>query len=267
MKRLLFLLLLSAVASAQQLHTFKNGEVADAEKINQNFNYVLENASGGCSAAQQDNSVLLECADGTSGVIAGAGTTIVIPEGSASTPSDSYDSGDIVLYDANSVLLAEVAGGGNGNYDVWLSAPSENDQTIRILAVIINDAETESVAILPYTVDGIRFLDPNCEGTKFVSNSSILWGSEGKFYFADYRRGFETIISKSYFQYGNCINSEQVVSNALVLLEYTPAPEILNAAYPVRLDSFLSSAFPNPPLMYLGRNNNDNTRASTPPGG
>jgi len=46
MGMLAFLLLLPNLSFAQGLHTFKNGEVADAEKINQNFNYVLENASG-----------------------------------------------------------------------------------------------------------------------------------------------------------------------------------------------------------------------------
>ena len=39
---LLFLLSFPALASAQQLHTFSNGEVADAEKINENFS-VLNN--------------------------------------------------------------------------------------------------------------------------------------------------------------------------------------------------------------------------------
>ena len=34
------LLLLPALVSAQELHTFKNGEVADAEKINENFERV-----------------------------------------------------------------------------------------------------------------------------------------------------------------------------------------------------------------------------------
>ena len=35
-----------------------------AAALKENFQYVLENASGGCSAIQQDNSVLIDCADG-----------------------------------------------------------------------------------------------------------------------------------------------------------------------------------------------------------
>jgi len=42
MKRLLVLLLFfPSLASAQELHTFSNGEVADAEKINENFKLLL----------------------------------------------------------------------------------------------------------------------------------------------------------------------------------------------------------------------------------
>ena len=58
------LALLPTLALAQELHTFENGEVADADKLNESLQYILNNASGGCSATQQDNSVLIECADG-----------------------------------------------------------------------------------------------------------------------------------------------------------------------------------------------------------
>ena len=47
-----FLLLFPALSFAQELHTFENRQAADAYKINQNLNYALENASGGCSATQ-----------------------------------------------------------------------------------------------------------------------------------------------------------------------------------------------------------------------
>ena len=55
------LMILSSLVSAQEHHTFSNGEVADAEKINENFQYVLENAtgSGGCSAEQDGSSVVI----------------------------------------------------------------------------------------------------------------------------------------------------------------------------------------------------------------
>ncbi len=51
MRLLACLLLLPALSFAQVPHTFSNGDVAGAEQINQNFNYVLENASGADQAA------------------------------------------------------------------------------------------------------------------------------------------------------------------------------------------------------------------------
>ena len=104
----LLLLPLSAVAQSQVPNVFEDGAPALAAEVNENFQYVLENASGGCSATQQDNSVLIECADGTSGVIAGAGTVVVYPEGELA-PGDPiiYPTGDIVAMDANDVVLAK----------------------------------------------------------------------------------------------------------------------------------------------------------------
>lgn len=49
--------LLATLASAQELHTFSNGEVADAEKINQNFD-LLRDMTGGAEA-----SVIANCAE------------------------------------------------------------------------------------------------------------------------------------------------------------------------------------------------------------
>ena len=74
----LLLLPLSALAQTQVPNVFEDGTPASAAEVNENFQYVLENASGGCSATQQDNSVLIECADGTSGVIAEAGTVVAL---------------------------------------------------------------------------------------------------------------------------------------------------------------------------------------------
>ena len=109
MNRLILIFALLPSMAFAQLHTFENGQVADADKINQNFNYVLENASGGCSATQQDNSVLIECADGTSGVIAGAGSTIIIPNGEVGEVPDIsvIPVGKFYWEDGNGVLLGE----------------------------------------------------------------------------------------------------------------------------------------------------------------
>ena len=102
----------SAIAQTQVPNVFEDGTPATAAEVNENFQYVLENASGGggCSATQQDNSVVIECADGTSGVIAGAGTVLVYPEGiTGQPPAIEYNTGDIVLIDNGDVILGKAS--------------------------------------------------------------------------------------------------------------------------------------------------------------
>ena len=97
MRLLTFLLLFPALSFAQVPHTFQNGAVADAEKINQNFNYVLENASGGCTVEQVDNTAEITCADGSTAVVPGYGTVIVVPEGEiGEAPPDTLPTGTVV---------------------------------------------------------------------------------------------------------------------------------------------------------------------------
>ena len=75
MKRLLVLLLLFLpnLVSAQELHTFSNGEVADAEKINENFeslkNRIDEKPDSTCSVTTSSGVTSINCPDGTSASI------------------------------------------------------------------------------------------------------------------------------------------------------------------------------------------------------
>ena len=227
---------ISAVAQSQVPNVFEDGTPASAAAVNENFQYVLENASGGCSATQQDNSVVIECADGTSGVIAGAGTTIVIPEGDATVPTETYASGDILLVDDNEVILAKVHGGGAREYLVLIDAPSASGKDNTIYAHMKNDNENERVTLLGVEWLDIYFNQANCSGAKFTSNFAWLIAWNESLYFGDRYAPTATILTKSYFRNGECFNSENVASNLSVLLEYTPAPEILNAAYPARLE-------------------------------
>ena len=52
--------LLPTLAFTQTLHTFKNGEAADAEQLNESLQYILNHASDGSSATQQDNDAVFE---------------------------------------------------------------------------------------------------------------------------------------------------------------------------------------------------------------
>ena len=109
---LTLLLIFPSLSSAQELHTFSNGEVADAEKINENFEALKSeiSGSGGCSAEQDGSSVVITCADGTSGVLASEGTVVVVPQASVTpSPTAVFNTGEIYVVDANEVPLAHGA--------------------------------------------------------------------------------------------------------------------------------------------------------------
>lgn len=77
MKKWIAIILLTAAGSsfAQELHTFSNGDVADAEKINENFNTLKETvdnlpADTSCSIEKSDGMVTISCPDGTAASLA-----------------------------------------------------------------------------------------------------------------------------------------------------------------------------------------------------
>lgn len=234
MKQLILFLgtLLPTAIAAQELHTFSNGEVADAEKINENFQYVLENAtnSGGCSAEQDGSNVVITCADGTSGVLASEGTVIVYPEGqTGAVDLDSFNTGDIVVKDANDVILAPVELTRGDKYEVSLGP----DKTWP-LAYIRNDNALERVELLGYG-SSLFFTNPDCKGASLYTNRAALVRVNDEF-FADAGQFLGDLLTKSRLDDGEeCINLERV-DRFHVFGEYTPAQELLEAAYPARLE-------------------------------
>ena len=241
------LLLLPVLVSAQELHTFSNGEVADADKINETHQYILNNASGGggCSATQQDNSVLIECADGTSGVIAGAGTVVVYPEGELA-PGDPiiYPTGDIVAMDANDVVLAKADALSSITFALTVT---EEGQGL-ILTNLTDSQELLLTGSATYNT-WVYFRDPDCGGSPFVSRTRAnLIEVGGTFYAWTPDTAAQALLMKSrkeggmvfrdtgeYYPNGECENGTYTVG-AVPAAVFTPAPEILNAAYPVRLE-------------------------------
>jgi hypothetical protein len=236
----------------QELHTFSNGEVADAEKVNQNFNYVLDNASGGCSATQQGNNVLIECADGTSGVIAGVGTVVIYPEGMVSeTPVIQYNTGDIVLMDNNGVVLAKasrtysdhemfdisVYGNGSPKYVV------SNNQNLQ--AVEIGASTSFSGSGNQY----LYFLEEDCSGSPFLkSNRSDIAELNTTLFALPLDPEFNRVLFKArvlsaYFNdesgvktpSGQC-EASSYTENSAPAVTFTPPDEVVNAVYPARLE-------------------------------
>lgn len=242
---LLLLLIFPALASTQDLHTFSNGEVADAEKINENFQYVLENAtgSGGCSAEQDGSNVVITCADGTSGVLTGAGTVVIYPEGVIENLDPfSYNTGDIVIVDANDEILGLSKSGARWQINGYYLDLGEFPR-----AVIYNDSQSGEVRLTAFD-DGlppqIWYLTPDCSGPVWlnVDFAKDLLG----YYIAEASTTVETLLfeSRKYsdrFRYTNEIvgasdcETLQFTGTARRGSDYTPAAQVVNASYPARL--------------------------------
>ena len=254
----------SAIAQTQVPNVFEDGTPASAAEVNENFQYVLENASGGCSATQQDNSVVIECADGTSGVIAGAGT-VALPSGfTGEADLSQLNSGDIVLVDGNDIVLAQYKGRySDSGYVFSLLGNTDSPGPYEAR---LNNTPSNSVELLHYPlIDGwangysLFFLgaddcnDPSAtvfsgrnaqQGEEASAFKEIIMAPNGKYYVHTGEKLGQTLFSTAYVhewregdggwqwacQQGEFINSPGV------LVEFTFPPEILNAAYPVRLE-------------------------------
>jgi len=256
----LLVLTTSALSTSQELHTFSNGEVADADKINENFNYVLDRASGGCSAKQEGSNVVITCPDGSQGVLASAGTVVRYPSVGAAGVSDpvTYNSGDIVVKDANDIVLGKVVGQINSDseYHSYLIEFEINFYTLR--PIIYGQSSTQSVRLIPEgggTWTTVYWLTDDCSGPAWISPRSLettnLFANlgDGTYYVPDEDSQQEQLLFKSgivseHMHYSSSIGwvaatecqAGEFVADAWRATTYTPAPEILNAAYPVRLE-------------------------------
>jgi hypothetical protein len=245
MRLLTFPLLLPALSFAQVPHTFQNGDVADADKINQNFNYVLENASGGCSATQQDNSVLIACADGTSGVLASEGTVVAISGGIFGDSDDfTYNTGDIVVKDNDGVIIAVANSSGGELVEVAL------EQEPRLLGYLYNDNTTQQIRLTGSDYNHILFQTDDCGGQPFISylrgSEPILDDGLGNLFTKDPESTLERLLFGSRIRSAGMFFNEfweaedcevgSYVYDAYIGVEYFPSSEIVDATYPFVLE-------------------------------
>ena len=226
----------TAFAAAQVPNTFNNGEVADADKINENFSYVLENASGGCTVEQVDNTAEITCADGSIAVVPGYGTVLVLPEGVVGeTPVIDINTGPVVVMDANDAVLGINDPQPNtGYYRIVLGENISGKYNITF-GYIRNDDGTRQVDFSARDHE-LYFTDPDCFGPIFSNGSFALVNNLRDGGFLIESSNEYTVLFKSRMDYeGACENGDFTATQSL-MNAYTPSPEILNAAYPVRLE-------------------------------
>ena len=204
----------------------------------------------GCSATQQDNSVLIECGDGTAGVIAGAGTVVMYPEGLiGQVPPIEYPNGAIVAVDGNGVILGDVVSFDASSPPRFVDT-SFADSSLRIYSDIrfFNLIDNQQV-IFSARVGEILFLSEDCAGPAFVEQNTLI-NIDGQYFVAAPGAQSGDLLIKStafsanwtlgigneplYLPGGECRNDTfSVRDQAGPAVEYFMPPEFTNAAYPV----------------------------------
>jgi hypothetical protein len=219
------------------------------------IDFLMSAEYSGCSAAQDGSSVVITCADGSSGVLASAGTVIAYPEGLlGEAPLIEYNTGDIVLVDADSIVLGPAVSDAADEYELFqMTVFSDSYRKNRRLYVYNNPSESSVNVAASRSFNGTTtsrgyFLDESCMQDVFVpKNRSDLLELDGSIYAPSVADEVPVILFRS-SRRSAFVNSNTGIKSpagecepmtatieATLGIEYTPAPEILNAAYPVRL--------------------------------
>ena len=185
--------------------------------------------------------------------------------------ADEYlQSGDFVVVDNNGTIVAEylqnmsfqIEGatldgfGGRGFFTDIYQNPIRMPRLM-----LINYASTKSVGLLGYHY-ALEYESPDCSGTPYTDLPSYLLGPDnGKFFVGlvqntggpvfpsgdasknivvrstRYTGGVRIQNTLEIIPPGECVQRREYGAlRRSIVVEYTPAPEILNAAYPVRLE-------------------------------
>jgi hypothetical protein len=239
----IFVSFLSIPAIADELHVFTNGEVADADKINENFE-ILRASGGGCSAQQDGNNVIISCLDGTTGVLASEGTVVTFvspPEGFGPIISE-INTGDILIKDGADQTLGHLESIqeqddiGAVKLRALIDVQGLNRQTI---VDFINDRDTETVS-WESTTSGVTlsFQSDDCSGDPLSQNNTNA--------FVPFRDGYITFgpiehvgryVVNSYIwtnRPDDCRLNTFVWDVASPIFDFVPSEYWDQAVYPVR---------------------------------
>lgn len=115
-----------------------------------------------CSASQDGSSVVITCADGTSGVLASAGTVVLIPEGGIVGTNEPIliPQGEIVWIDSNDTVLGLSFGQFIGLADGYLDA-------------VVTDGPP-APAVSTNQSFALYYLDAECAGQAFIARTQSL---------------------------------------------------------------------------------------------
>lgn len=195
-----------------------------------------------CSATQDGSRVIINCNDGTSGILASAGTVITYPEGqSPPVDIDEFPTGTIVVKDAAGVILGEywwVAS--EGYYTKLPPVPQLVGYAANVNVFLTNDDENQVVIPYPRSGEVLWYNDIDCSGTIFITNNAhhINFGPNNTYFVAASSTSYPQLMKSKYDPSQElCINEETAFSDyAFPAARYYFADEIINATYPISLD-------------------------------
>ncbi len=151
--------------------------------------------------------------------------------------------------DATGVILGEALGASNGRYQILIEVPGFPAPGGFDYVFISDVSATNTVQL--FGLGEFYFLEENCQGYPFIANHNPKWNSRTGEYFAfnpfadgpGFTSG-ENLLFKSWVRSTNIVNNslnefpclnEEIIAKAWLGIPFNPAPEILNAAYPVSL--------------------------------
>ena len=156
-------------------------------------------------------------------------------------PPIDYNTGPVVVYDANDVALGAVYANRPDCFDLYLATAAENG--FDRLGIVCNVEDSQSVRLTGQSYN-VFFLETDCQGLPFTQSQLHLLEIETDVWMVPFPAPVqESLLLRSYrraaHEYnpttGSCINGDNV-KGVFPMAIYTPAPEVSNAAYPVRLE-------------------------------
>ena len=243
-------LLLPTLAISQELTQFENGQVANADDINSNFDILKSqiDEKGSCSAEPSGSSVVISCTDGTSGTLHSAGVIVVgLPEGEQGQIIETFYTGTIVAKDANGTLIGEYIGDSGNSLRLVIDKTSDDDLGRHIYV------NNEISAIYGEFSGGqkIYFEDPDCQGAAFSTAQKNVFDLAGTYYPADpnssnnwpqwytfeAEQTYTNKLVASSRERSDCTNESNLVLDFVRLLTpYTLPPELSGMAFPAYLE-------------------------------
>lgn len=184
----------------------------------------------GCKTAQVSRGISISCGNEPATYLAHYGQAIIVPSGSATSPSTSisgFSTGQFVWKDSNGVILGEVADGGS----VLMFQVNRIQRRLQVV-----DASLGIIKGGP----GFWYVEENCTGEKLmgVSPEAITSDSEGRWYMPHGTTIAGQVLIKSSWINGSCKNESRIRdSHTLTLaVPLTLPEEIINRMPPLRLE-------------------------------